>query len=105
MLPAQVKGCGGHVMLWLPGGSSWLSWAWTVLGRGSTNLSRSHKATLLSPKQDEVVLTAKAAWAVACSCLHCCSRACVEKGKFPEADEMQNFELFLQVSVHMTVMP
>lgn len=44
-------------------------------------MPRSHKATLLSPKQDKVVLTAKAAWATACLCSGCCSRTCVEKGK------------------------
>lgn len=79
--PSSGKGLRGPRDVLAAWWGSELFSACSLLGRGSTNLSRSHRATLLSPEQDKVVLAPKAAWALAPQCSRCCPKTHVEKEK------------------------
>lgn len=60
------------------GGWAVVSSAWSMLSTGSTNLVRSQKHMLLSPKQEEIMLTAEAEWNILCLYSCCWSRMCEE---------------------------
>lgn len=77
--PSSGKGLWGACNALTAWGGPWVSSAWSVLGRGSTNLVRSHKDILLSPKQEEIMLTAKAEWDIKCLCSCSWSGICKEK--------------------------
>lgn len=63
--PSSGKGLWGACDVLGAWWGSLLCLPWSLLDKGSTNLTRSHKAKLLTLKQVKMVLTAKAVWAIA----------------------------------------